>query len=230
MIRHAVELETGYQNICPAAPAGYAAPKFHVTSSQALAQAPKPRPPPPSLTTYPIVPVPLPSPPSIPPFPPPSIAGADLETYVKPLIMNGWMLSPVGTKMAGADSPLKGRPSLNRVYKFLDFSSAHDFFPRRDRCDPAPRPNSSRSSAGIRVRSSPTSPTVQLNLISELAEDALQTHKYGILYAELCVAIEVEAEFMKNWAVKAENIGFPRTTPATMGQVWDCGHAQRPSS
>ncbi|KAJ7626764.1 hypothetical protein B0H17DRAFT_1150893 [Mycena rosella] len=42
IIRQALELETGYENICPAAPAGNVAPTLHVTSydaAQALAQA-----------------------------------------------------------------------------------------------------------------------------------------------------------------------------------------------
>ncbi|KAJ7661174.1 hypothetical protein B0H17DRAFT_1337237 [Mycena rosella] len=220
MIRHALELETGYQNLCPAAPGRYVAPKFHVTSSdaaQALAQTTKPRPPT-SISDSPIVPASLPSPPSAPSSPPPSITEADLEKYVQPLITNGWMVSPVSANRAGSKNPLKGQPSLNRIYKFHDYSSAHDFFLAVIPAIPAPIPN---SPAGVRIRSSPNSPTVQLTLISELAQDTSQTHKYGISHADLRLAIEVETEFMKNWAGKADNTAFPRTVPTTMEQVWN---------
>ncbi|KAJ7661191.1 hypothetical protein B0H17DRAFT_1212302 [Mycena rosella] len=209
MIRQALELETGYQNICPATPAGYkASPASHVLFRISNRTCPAP-----FATARPAL-------------SPPSITEADLETYVKPLVTNGWILSPVGPSRVGPSSPLRGQPSLNRVYKFHDYSSAHDFFLAVAAVIPAPRPNNPRT--GVRMRSSPNFPTVQLSLISELAQDVLQTRKFGISHADVRFAIEVETQFMKNWLGKADNTGFPRTAPTTMEQVWNCGDARPP--
>ncbi|KAJ7693408.1 hypothetical protein B0H17DRAFT_1060058 [Mycena rosella] len=218
MIRHALELETSYQTICPGAPPGYVKLKLEVKSpdaAQALAQATPYHPPHTPRILLPIIPTPLPSPPSAPPFPPPSIAEADLETYVKPLILNGWGISPFGgTKV------FNRQLSLRRTYRFYDYSTAQDFFRAVITVIPTPAPVSSVTAA-LRMRSSPNPSMVWLALNSKLTEDAWGVPKYGISHADVRLAIEIETEFLKNWAGKADNVAVSRLAPTTMKQVWE---------
>ncbi|KAJ7697705.1 hypothetical protein B0H17DRAFT_1130304 [Mycena rosella] len=105
----------------------------------AQAVATKPHPPQTPSTYAPIVLVPLPSPPSAPPFPLPSITDVDLETYVKPLMMKGWLISsnffcaiiavilaaPTPNSMESLFHDMSGRP-LSHTQLFLISELAED--------------------------------------------------------------------------------------------------------
>ncbi|KAJ7626763.1 hypothetical protein B0H17DRAFT_1150892 [Mycena rosella] len=190
----------------------------------------------------PIVTAPLPSPPAAPPFPPPSITEGDLETYVKPLILNGWAISPIAADTVDPSSPLKGQPPLNHIYNSHDYSSARDFFRYR----PDPRTTTQR----CRRAPNEAESGFQYSVTAPDQQAASTPRKYGISHADVRFAIEAEAspvvtapsqrltsgfaeeflrnvkgtwkkaeaEFMKNWAGKGDNTGFPRTAPTTMEQ------------
>lgn len=85
-----------------------------------------------SPTFAPITPVTLPPAPPAPFFSeaPTSITEADLETYIKPLVTNGWTIGGPRTsafiqyKFLHA---LQGHPALRRVYTFHEYTSARHF-------------------------------------------------------------------------------------------------------
>ncbi|KAJ7678354.1 hypothetical protein B0H17DRAFT_1206810 [Mycena rosella] len=101
-----------------------------------------------------------------PTLPPPSIIEADLETYIMPLIMNGWYISAVRrrTRLKAFDLP-----SLNRTYRFHDYSSAQDFFRAVVPLLPAPT-----LLAGAQMKLNLNSSTVQLLAIKEADNVAIR--------------------------------------------------------
>ncbi|KAJ7141408.1 hypothetical protein C8R44DRAFT_847153 [Mycena epipterygia] len=153
-----------------------------------------------------------PAPPAV-VFPPPSITEADLETYIKPLMTNGWSLGNLPESFAS----LHGCPALRRVYCFHDYTSARHFFHTVIISILAPANN---SYGGAQLQLNSKHPTVEVYSISELAEGAPK--KYGISYNNVRFALEVESEFAENWVGgRAKNLApHTRKLPRTMEELW----------
>ncbi|KAJ7141366.1 hypothetical protein C8R44DRAFT_763273 [Mycena epipterygia] len=161
----------------------------------------------------PITPVALPLAPPAPVSSPPPITEADLETYIKPLVTNGWSVRGFSMSMAA----LGDHPALHRIYSFHDYASARDFLDTVISIIPAPTLHS-YPWVGLWLESE--KPAVAVWSISELAEGAPK--KYGISYTDVRFAIEVESEFAKNWAGRAQNTAaLARTLPKTMEELWN---------
>ncbi|KAJ7141364.1 hypothetical protein C8R44DRAFT_763269, partial [Mycena epipterygia] len=161
----------------------------------------------------PITPVALPPAPPAPVSSPPSITEADLETYIKPLVTNGWSVK----KLSLSTPALRGHSALHRIYSFHDYSSARHFLNTVVAIMPGPT-LPSYESVGLRLDSG--KPVVAVWSLSELAEDAPK--KYGISHTDVRFAIDVENEFAKNWAGRAENTAaLTRTLPKTMEELWN---------
>ncbi|KAJ7689392.1 hypothetical protein B0H17DRAFT_1066461 [Mycena rosella] len=230
LVRLALEVETKYQKICPQLSFLEMPPIFTAESpvpAQALAKAIEHFPLPKPTQLVPIASVPLPSPPSATFFFPRSITEADLATYITPLIMNGWYIKSIPiTEQFSANHlsrnsrwHLKRKPSLHRVYRFQDYASARDFFRAVVPAIPAPAPN---SVAGVQMALFMGSSMVKMWSISHITEDAVTHNTYGISRNDVRFAIQVEAEFNKNWTGKADNVAaLPRAAPTTMEQVWN---------
>ncbi|KAJ7456924.1 hypothetical protein FB451DRAFT_1275254 [Mycena latifolia] len=229
VIRLAIETGAEYQKICPDA-AVRTDTFFHPKSLKAFAAAfseRKPRDHPPAPQNHaPIVSVALPSLPPAPALRPPSITQGDLETYIKPLVANGWYIESIPFKglftdnrAAKANFHLPGNPSLHRVYRFHDYASAKDFFIAVVAAIPEP----THGLAGVKVQLFKDRCTVHLVSFSKLSEGArpYKRKRFGISHTDVRFAIEVETEFIKNWAGRADNTAISsRRAPKTMQDVW----------
>ncbi|KAJ7108673.1 hypothetical protein C8R44DRAFT_803325 [Mycena epipterygia] len=235
LISLAIETENEYEKIIGrnyAIP--YVDPMFHaMTLSEAglLAveiakdsRSMKPAPPPPSL---PIAPVLLPPPPLVPASPPPSITEPDLEIYIEPLITNGWSIGGVKAlaRFDAARKAFRRLPSLNRVYRLRDYTSARHFFRAVVALIPPPTPASKLPDAqpGVEVRLTASERTVEVWSISELAES--EPKPYGISLVDVRFAIQLENEFDNNWAQLAKNsVPSKPSVPKIIEQLWDYRH------
>ncbi|KAJ7141385.1 hypothetical protein C8R44DRAFT_867008 [Mycena epipterygia] len=142
-----------------------------------------------------ITPVALPPVPPAPVSSPSPITEADLETYIKPLVMNSWSVRDVSLSTRA----LRGHPGLHRIYSFHNYTSARHFFDTVIAIIP-----DSYEWVGLRLDSD--KPAVI----------------YGISHTNVCFAIEVENEFAKNWTGRAENTAaLMRTLPKTMEELWN---------
>ncbi|KAJ7468047.1 hypothetical protein FB451DRAFT_1257897 [Mycena latifolia] len=219
-IRVALEAETEYQKIVehdfpPPIIPGPGVMSLEQAQRITLKKTPHIRAPPPRV---PVEPVALPPAPPPPASPPPSICSDDLETYITPLVTNGWRIGgtkPMKKTFSEATTALRNAPCLHRTYYFNDYTSARHFLSVIVAAIPAPSPN---SFAGVEVRLSFENCQLELWSISELAEGAHR--KYGISHTDVRFAIEVENEFIKNCAGCAEHVAVPRRFPSTMDELW----------
>ncbi|KAJ7100039.1 hypothetical protein B0H15DRAFT_796748 [Mycena belliarum] len=217
-IRLAIETEAEYQKIVggnfqPSTTLG----PMSTEQTQALVHKKTPHKPR-SVALHPITPVALPPAPPAPALPPPSVSFEDLETYIKPLVTNGWRIGgikPMKPAFREATNALKNQPCMHRTYYFEDYASARHFLHAVTAAIPPPAPN---SLAGVEVRLTSETLAVDIWSISELAEDEYK--KYGISHIDIRFAIELENEFMKNWAVHARQVAPARKLPTTLYQLW----------
>ncbi|KAJ7468045.1 hypothetical protein FB451DRAFT_1257885, partial [Mycena latifolia] len=228
VIRLAIETETEYQKICPNGPIPHVRPIQKVTSLEAAqsmerqSHKKKLLPSRSVVPCTPIVAVALPVPPPAPVFPPPSITGVDLETYIKPLITSGWHIRGVPTPPRSGRrdfSQLQGHPSLHRVYAFHDPTPMKDFL--LEVVDAIPPP-AADSLAGVQMTFSlhESHYRLQVASFSELAEGAPK--KYGISHQDVRFAIDIETKFINNWAGLADYTAISsRKVPTTMEEVWN---------
>ncbi|KAJ7083239.1 hypothetical protein C8R44DRAFT_822587 [Mycena epipterygia] len=225
LIRHAIEAETEYQKIVGSGVSAVLKQRFRKIytpeSAQALLDNYKSRDRPSPLPLVPITPVLLPPAPAAPVLPPISITDADVETYIKPLVKNGWLVGGIRGGFSGIQSrsALSGHPALSRAYRFRDYTSARDFLHAVVAASTASAP-ASHSFAGFELRFG-TFPFVGLWSISELAEGAPK--KYGISHTDVRLAIAVENEFLENWAGRAEHLANTHSgkIPSSMEEVWN---------
>ncbi|KAJ7744295.1 hypothetical protein DFH07DRAFT_943071 [Mycena maculata] len=164
-----------------------------------------------------IEPVSLPLAPPIPASPAPALTNADLETYVAPLIGNGWMIR-------GMMEPtvLGGRPSLTREFYFNDNASARQFLSAVVGMIPVPRSNR-RPLAGVGVHLyTMEAPKVVVASLSAIAASASHEAGYGPSLADVRFAIELENEVAKNWAGRVDTTSAPRNrfVPKTTEDLW----------
>ncbi|KAJ7108674.1 hypothetical protein C8R44DRAFT_803327 [Mycena epipterygia] len=208
----------------------YVNPVYHImspTAARPLAlKYSKPRTIKPGPPLVPLTPVVLPPAPPIPASPPPSITEADLKTYIEPLVTNGWCIAGVKAveRFSAAREALKGLPSLNRVYRFHDYTSARQFFHAVVAAIPPPTRSQSNVEedvqAGVEVRLTAVDNKIEVWSISELAES--ERKPYGVSLADVRFAIEIETEFEKTWAGRAKNTAIEfRRLPKTIGELWD---------
>ncbi|KAJ7452682.1 hypothetical protein B0H11DRAFT_2072579 [Mycena galericulata] len=172
----------------------------------------------------PITPVALPPPPPAPAAPSPPLTEADLETYIAPLIANGWVIRPTRSfnRYQEACDVLGSYPSLHRVYHFTKYSAARHFLSKAVAIMPPPV---NRSLAGAEVRLGMTwtsgfSYKVSIWSISELPPDAPE--QYGISLVDVRYAIELENEIIKKWVGRANTKSIDgRWVPKTMEELWN---------
>ncbi|KAJ7772979.1 hypothetical protein DFH07DRAFT_802104 [Mycena maculata] len=169
-----------------------------------------------------IVPVPLPPAPPMPASPPPALTQADIDTYLVPLITNGWVIRgmSIPKRFLEARAALKGHATLNRAFRFTDYAPAREFLQAAVTAMHAPAPG---SFAGIQIRMSSTfNPVlwkVLVYAISELAPGAPRI--YGISLADVCFAIRLDNEFNRHWIRHAENNVIPdRFIPKTAEELY----------
>ncbi|KAJ7735644.1 hypothetical protein DFH07DRAFT_843484, partial [Mycena maculata] len=163
-----------------------------------------------------IEPVLLPPAPPIPVSPPPLLAVADLKTYIRPLIKNGWRINGLPPR---ADTvPFNDFRCLARTYRFTTYSTARHFLHAVVAVMPPPMPGS-LGGVHAELRSTRGVPEVLLFSISELASDAPK--KYGISLADVRFAIDLENEVHKNWVGLAHNTGavFGSPVPTTLKEM-----------
>ncbi|KAJ7763524.1 hypothetical protein DFH07DRAFT_394925 [Mycena maculata] len=152
------------------------------------------------LKRFRIEPVPLPPAPPVPSSPPPLLAVADLETYISPLIRNGWTIS--GLRDREKTVSLTEFRCLSRTYRFTTYSAARHFLHGAVALMPPPIPGS-LGGVHIELHSTGGIHEVLLFSISELAPDPPK--KYGISIVDVRFAIGVETEFHKNWLGRADS-------------------------
>lgn len=214
----------------------------HLLSVSKNTKYPPDYPPPPALV--PILPIKLPPAPPMPTSFPPALTEADLRTYIRPLIANGWVIGSISqfSQRQEDRALLKYEPSLHRAYHFTDYSSARHFLHTAVAAIPAPRAGSlvrCFPPASDKCRDSSPSPSqtgvdiklgftltpgflhkVSFWLISELAPDARR--KYGISLADVHFAINLENEVSQNWVGRANTGSFHyRWVPKTMDELWN---------
>ncbi|KAJ7783942.1 hypothetical protein DFH07DRAFT_764312 [Mycena maculata] len=132
-----------------------------------------------------------------------SLTEADVETYIAPLVKNGWAVraipSPIPlitfNRISNLNDlhealPFTNLPSLARIYHFTTETAAKQFFH-------AAVATISALPVGVRITCYSTwgLSQVMLRSISELAPHKL---KYGISLADVHFAIDLENEFYKN--------------------------------
>ncbi|KAJ7735631.1 hypothetical protein DFH07DRAFT_967099 [Mycena maculata] len=163
-----------------------------------------------------IEPVTLPPAPPMPASPPPLLAVADLETYIRPLINNGWRIKSLPNRAHTVQ--FNDFRCLARQYCFTDYSTARNFLYAAVAVMPPPVPGS-LGGVHVELRSTRGVPEVILFSISELASDAPK--KYGISLADVRFAIDLENEFHKNWVERADTTGvvFPSSVPTTVEEM-----------
>ncbi|KAJ7771116.1 hypothetical protein DFH07DRAFT_937968 [Mycena maculata] len=228
LIRLAVKIQTAYLNIVgPGVNVKKVNERYNITSfkrmrfikySQKTGTLVPPLPP----THVTIVPAPLPPAPQMFASPQPSIIEADLETYIVPLINNGWELRVIQNSPTFPEvrASLKGYYSLHRVFRFTDYPAARHFLHAvATRIPTQPQ----RSLAGVQMNlRSTTNPGLYELLIWSISElDADAPAKYGVSLADVRFAIEVNNEFTAKWGGRSHNTALDdRFIPTTMEKLW----------
>ncbi|KAJ7783560.1 hypothetical protein DFH07DRAFT_191748 [Mycena maculata] len=190
--------------------------------------------PPPSPRAH-IFPVPLPPSPPIPPFPSPALTDADLETYLAPLITNGWVVRALNGRHI--NDVLKRHLCLTRAYHFANYGRARRFLQTvvemassRPRSPvgglhfPSLRSRTTvQDRVGVRMDSATSPMRVTVWLISKLGPDAPK--KYGPSLANVHFAIELENEIYANWAGRVDTSAVsPRFVPKTAEELWSLAY------
>ncbi|KAJ7100038.1 hypothetical protein B0H15DRAFT_505999 [Mycena belliarum] len=223
VLRAALEVETEYQKTCPDTPAPAVPELFQLSSPSALqvyldqkhGRTPSP--------STPREPVALPSPPPAPAMPPPSVNENDVETYLKPLLLNEWHIgtsqklrSKSETETGTGTSEMDICPALRRTYRFVDATSAKEFF--HNIVIPALHKT---PLAGANLKTTGKF-TIDINSSSILAAPGPQGQKQGVSLVDVRFAIELEAEFNKNWA-KQHSLPLVSSPglPEDVKSVWD---------
>lgn len=146
LIRHAIETETEYQKIVGSG-VSVENKRFKIKSPEKLQELLdnwKPRARPSPLPLVSVTSVALPPAPAAPVSPPPSITDADVETYIKPLVKNGWLVGGIRGGFLNFESrpAMANHPALSRAYRFHDYTSARDFLHTVVTTISAPTPHS----------------------------------------------------------------------------------------
>ncbi|KAJ7474713.1 hypothetical protein FB451DRAFT_1464662 [Mycena latifolia] len=122
------------------------------------------------------------------------------------------------------EADFKGHPCLRRTYRFHDYPSAKHFFHAVVAAILAPAPNSfpqlGRGRGGF-IRGSLHGRAVLVQQACR-GRSPYENKKHGISHIDVRFAIEVEAEFIKNWVGNANNVAHSaRKAPTSMEELWN---------
>ncbi|KAJ6578877.1 hypothetical protein DFH09DRAFT_1148558 [Mycena vulgaris] len=174
-----------------------------------------------TLALAPVTHVALPPVPPAPAFPPFSLGQEDLETYIKPLVTNGWRLGGIRPmrRFKAARNALRNSPCLHRLYRITDYAAARRFLHAIVAEIPA-QPPGSLAGVEVQLASDPSSLfTLEVWSLSKLADSDPTPGGYGISHADVRFAITIEDAFAEGWASGAEHVARARKIP-TLNQLW----------
>ncbi|KAJ7783941.1 hypothetical protein DFH07DRAFT_935396 [Mycena maculata] len=158
--------------------------------------------------------VPLPPAPPIPASPPPALTDVDLQTYIAPLITNGWHIRGVTIP----ETMRQAFPALARSYHFDDTASARAFLSAVATMMPATIPE---SLGGVRVHMATMFAPMMVSVesLSKLARGAPQ--EYGPSLADVRFAIQLDNEVANNWNGRVDtSVPRPLFVPKTVEELW----------